>query len=268
VHPVLIDFGTIEIGGKTIPLAIGSYGLLFALAIVTGWLWFRHLGRQLDPDASWTDLYFITIISGFVGAKAANLIVFLPEIVSGEKSFLGALSGGGVWLGGVIVGVTALYLQARRLEVSFGLVANVLFVAIPFGHAVGRIGCLLGGCCHGSSCSLPWAIVYTNPLANRLNGTPLNVPLHPTVVYEAILEMVNFAICYSLFRRKAGAWTVVATWAGLYGVQRFFLEFLRNDPRGGYGFLSTSQWISLAMAGASISWALFLRANRRGRASA
>lgn len=259
MQPILIDFGTVEIAGKVIPITIGGYGLMFVLGIVSGWLWFRHLGRRIDPDANWTDLYFLTIIAGLLGAKLANLIVFLPDLVTGKRSILGVLTGGGVWLGGVILGVAVFLLLARRFRATNGQLVNTLFVAVPFGHAVGRFGCLLGGCCYGSPTNLPWAVTYADPIARRMNGTPLGTPVHPTAVYEAGLEFVNFGVCYWLWRRGAPDWSILAVWAGLYGAQRFFLEYLRGDPRGYSGPLSPSQWVSVSMVALSLAFLFAIR---------
>ena len=259
MYPVLVDFGTLRIGGFAIPIVLGGYGLMFSLAIVAAWLWVRKLGREIDPTVPWTDAYFGTIIAGVIGAKITNLLVFLPDVLDGRVSIFGAMRGGGVWLGGVIFGLAAWFWTMRGRSVRLGLALNALFVGIPFGHAIGRVGCFLGGCCYGAPCDRPWAVIYTDPIAHKVNGTPLHVPLHPTVLYEAGLEMGNFAVCYTLWRRKAGDWVVFLAWAGLYGTERFFLEFLRNDRRGLYGPFSTSQWISLALIAAAIGFLVRLR---------
>jgi prolipoprotein diacylglyceryltransferase len=58
-------------------------------------------------------------------------------------------------------------------------------------------------------------------------------------------------------------------WLGLYGAERFLIEFFRADPRGAAGLLSTSQWISLGMIGGSLAlWLLLFRWPRsRARAT-
>jgi phosphatidylglycerol:prolipoprotein diacylglycerol transferase len=251
MHPVLVDFGTIHLGGRAVPLVIGGYGVMFALAILCGWVLTRRLGRDIDPRVPWTDVFFYTILAGFAGAKLTNVLVSLPDILAGRRSLAGTLLGGGVWFGGVLAGSAVWYALAKRHGVRPGRLANLVFVVAPLCHAIGRIGCFLGGCCYGSACDLPWAVTYTDPAAHRLNGTPLGVPLHPTVLYEAALELGNFLVCWTLWKRKAPDWTIAAVWLGLYGVERFFLEFLRSDPRGFLGPLSTSQWLSLAALGCS-----------------
>ncbi len=249
MFPVIVDFGTFSLFGREIPLVIGSYGLVFAIAILIGWGFVRTAGRSIYPDAPWTDLYFGAVIAGFVGAKLANGIVFLPDILSGRRPLTGVLMGGGVWLGGAIAGAGFLYLLSRKCKLEFGRVTNVFFTGIPLVHGIGRIACLLGGCCFGSECSpgLPWAVTYTNPLAAKLNGTPLYSPRHPAPVYEFLAEMINFAICYAIWRRKPKPWQIISTWSVLYGIERFIIELFRSDARGQYGWLTTSQWISVLM---------------------
>ncbi|HHN74557.1 MAG TPA: hypothetical protein ENK10_04945 [Acidobacteria bacterium] len=268
MYPVIIDFGTITIGGHAIPIAIGGYGVFFLLAVITGWAMASYLGRQVYPDAPWTDIYFGSVAAGFIGAKVTNLIVFLPDITAGKKSFIGVLMGGGVWLGGAIAGVGFCALMLYKHKLDPGIVANGLFTGVPLAHGVGRIGCLLGGCCYGAPTDVPWAIVYTNPIAHRINGTPLNVPLHPNPIYEFVLEMINFVICYSLWRRKVPPWTIFAAWTGLYGAERFVLEFFRSDPRGQYSLFTTSQWISLAMVAVSLATFAWIRRNIRAAEAA
>jgi phosphatidylglycerol---prolipoprotein diacylglyceryl transferase len=263
MYPILCDFGTIQLGGVKVPLAIGGYGALFALAAVAGWILIVILGRRISREAPWTDIFFVTLLSGVLGAKLANLLVFLPDLMAGRRTVGGALMGGGVWLGGIAASLAALWLMARRHGLPLGLVANAFFVFIPFSHAIGRIGCFLGGCCWGSASDLPWAVTYTDPAAHRLNGTPLGVPLHPTVLYESGLEMVNFLVALALWNKRVPGWTIVAAWMGLYGTERFLLEFLRSDPRGTYGLLSTSQWASLGMLSFAVYWFVLGRRGRR-----
>lgn len=266
MHPILFDFGSVEIAGTKIPIVIGGYGLMFALAIVAAWISLVVLGPRISRDVPWTDVLFVTVLSGVVGAKLTNLVAFLPDLVAGRKPFAGVVMGGGVWLGGVAVALGALWLMVRRHGLRLGLVANAFFVFIPLSHAIGRIGCLLGGCCWGRPTDLPWAVTYTDPAAQRLNGTPLGVPLHPTVLYEAGLETGNFLLGLALWRRGAPDGAIVALWMGLYGTERFLLEFLRADPRGGLGPLSTSQWLSLGLLAIALGWVV--RNRRRVLAAA
>jgi phosphatidylglycerol:prolipoprotein diacylglycerol transferase len=263
VHPILLDLG--EAGG--LPLRITSYGAAMLLAMVVGWLVVRRLGPRVDPDVPWTDLVLGLLIAGLLGAKLLHALIRLPDILAGRVTLVAVLLGGGVWLGGVAgaFGYAAWFFRRHRLEAGRAL--NVLFVAAPLGHAIGRVGCLLAGCCYGAACSLPWAITYHDPLAHELSGTPLGVPLHPTPLYESLAELFNFAVCLALWRRDPPPWAIPAAWLALYGAERFAFEFLRGDERGALGPLSTSQWLALAMiAAAALLWLTRLRPARAAAA--
>ncbi len=254
MYPVLFDFGEITLFGFTFHPMIGGYGFFFALAVVVGWLWFAGLGRQIAPKAPWTDIYFISVIVGVAGGKVLNGLTRLDQILAGHLSLMDVVKGGGVWLGGALAGFGFATYMFRRYRVPVGLGTNVLFIGIPFAHAVGRLGCLIGGCCFGKPTDLPWGITFHNEISHRLMRTPLGVSLHPTQIYEFIVEMTNWAIVYFLWRRKAKPWSLAFVWFALYGVQRIVIEALRGDKiRGHVGLLSTSQWISLGMVAFAIA---------------
>lgn len=266
MHPLIFDFGEVQIGAWTLPVRLPAYGFFMLLGIVVGWLVVRALGRRVEPEAPWEDLYIGLIASGLVGAKVLYALVELPRLLSGELSWKAPLLAGGVWLGAVLGGLLFCLIFLRRHDLKPGLALNVFFTALPLSHALGRVGCYLAGCCYGAACSKPWAVTYTSDLAARFAGTPLGVPLHPSPLYEAGLEVLNFAVLLLIWRRgRPAPWTIVFTWMGLYGTQRFLLEFLRGDPRGEWLGLSTSQWLSMAMVLLAVVW--FGRALRAPQAA-
>jgi phosphatidylglycerol:prolipoprotein diacylglycerol transferase len=84
-------------------------------------------------------------------------------------------------------------------------------------------------------------------------GTPLNVPLHPTQLYEAGAELLILVVL--LVTEKKGRPFPGRTFWGymfLYGVSRFIIEFYRGDTRGTVGMFSTSQFLSLIIVPLSI----------------
>jgi phosphatidylglycerol:prolipoprotein diacylglycerol transferase len=121
---------------------------------------------------------------------------------------------------------------------------------IAFGHAVGRLGCFAAGCCYGKPTTMPWGVTFTNPLANSLVGTPLNVRMHPTQIYEFLAEMAVFAVVMWTWKHKKFSGQVFGTYAFLYGIARFWLEFYRDDPERGSvfgGLMTLTQLISIVL---------------------
>ena len=115
---------------------------------------------------------------------------------------------------------------------------------------VGRLGCLLAGCCYGKPTDVAWAITFTDPAANLNVGTPLNVPLHPTQLYESAAGLASSRCCMLMERRGARfAGRTFWLFVLLYSISRFVIEFYRGDDRGmPLAWLSTSQLISVILA--------------------
>jgi phosphatidylglycerol:prolipoprotein diacylglycerol transferase len=126
---------------------------------------------------------------------------------------------------------------------------DVFAPGLALGHAFGRIGCFAAGCCYGRETHVPWAVTFTNPLASEIVGTPLNVPLHPTQLYEMIVEFANALFLVWLIRRKKFEGEIIGTYMIIYGVARYFIEFYRGDPGRGelLGFMSGTQAIAVGL---------------------
>ena len=131
---------------------------------------------------------------------------------------------------------------------------------IALGHVIGRLGCLMAGCCYGRPADVPWAITFTDPFAFANVGTPLNVPLHPTQVYEAGAELIILILLLAT-ERKGRTYPGRTFWGYmlLYAVSRFAIEFYRADERGFLMGLSTSQFISVVLAPLSLFMLFYLR---------
>ncbi len=128
-------------------------------------------------------------------------------------------------------------------------------------HGIGRLGCFAAGCCYGIPAEGLPAITFTDVHAHAVTGVPLNVPLHPTQLYEAGLEFALFLFLLWLAPRRKFQGQLFLTWAIVYPVSRFMIEFLRGDPRGFVldGLLSTSQFVGIWIVAAAVISLLVLR---------
>jgi phosphatidylglycerol:prolipoprotein diacylglycerol transferase len=129
---------------------------------------------------------------------------------------------------------------------------------LALGHAIGRVGCFAAGCCYGKETHHVWGVVFRNPLANQITGTPLNVPLEPTQLFEAAVELANFFFLMWLLKRRKFDGQVFGAFLFIYGVARFFLEYLRDDPGRGSvfgGAITGTQLIAVGLViGGGIIW--------------
>ncbi|MEE4272358.1 MAG: prolipoprotein diacylglyceryl transferase [Thermoanaerobaculales bacterium] len=259
MHPILIDLGF---------FALPSYGVLLAVAVLAA-LWTARIRADatgLDA-ARVVDFGLWLVIWALLGAKILLVVVEWKRYLGDPSQLLGLVRAGGVFLGGFIAAIIAAAVLLRRYRLEALPTFDVLAPSLALGQTIGRIGCLLAGCCWGHSCDLPWAITYTDPAAAANVGTPLHVAVHPFPAYAALFNFSVFLVLSWLYAKRLPAGRVFASYLVLYGVGRFFLELTRGDEaRGVYfnGLLSTSQLIAAALVtiGVAMHWWI----GRRGRA--
>jgi phosphatidylglycerol---prolipoprotein diacylglyceryl transferase len=254
MHPVLFHIGS---------LTIYSYGVLVATGVIVGLFVARWQARKLalDPDRIWNVGIYMVLIA-LLGSKLWLVLGDLPYYWHFPREIFSyaTLQSGGDIFGGVVFGLLFIILYARRQKLGYLALADAFAAPLALGHAIGRVGCFCAGCCWGKPTNLPWGIVFTNPLAAQLVGTPLNVRLHPTELYEAGAELINFLLLVWLGRRQKFTGELFAAWMILYGFERGIIEFFRGDPGRGMmfgGAISFMQIVSVLLI-AFGAW-LFLR---------
>ena len=236
-----------------------TYGTLVALGFLAAMLLAVRLARRagLDPEKV-SNLAVYAALVGLLGAKLLMLVMDFPYYASHpDRIFsLETLLSAGVYYGGFLLALAFSAWYMRRERLPFLPVADVLAPAVALGHAIGRLGCFAAGCCWGTRCNLPWAIVFRNP--ESYTGVPLNVPLHPAQLYESALTFAVAAILVRASYRPHPAGRILALYLVFYSIARFAVEFFRAHdqalPFGGP--FSWTQWIALGLlaAGGFLLW--------------
>jgi len=252
MHPKLLTLPAFDLLGRNIgPLTLHTYGVLLAIAFITGlWVASRQAkAAGLDP-ARVTDMAVYVLIAGLIGAKVLLVIVEWSYYAHNPRELLSILQSGGVFYGGLIGAFPVAWWYARKHALPPWRTADVLAPAVAIGQAIGRLGCFCAGCCYGRPADVPWAVTFRDAYASRTVGTPLDTPLHPTEIYESLACLAIFFILAAMARRKRFDGQVTLAYVILYAVVRFVIEFYRGDAvRGSVfgGTLSTSQFIALLM---------------------
>jgi phosphatidylglycerol:prolipoprotein diacylglycerol transferase len=245
MYPILF-----EIGG----FPVYTYGVLLAAAYLLGlqFALVRARARGLDANRV-MDLGIWIIISALIGAKLLLLVVEFEAFKQNPRELLTLLRSGGVFYGGLIAAVAVAMWYMRRHRLPVWGVSDAFAPGIALGHVIGRLGCFFAGCCFGRQTDVPWAVTFTSEYAAQNPGTPLNVPIHPTQLYEAGAELIILGILL-LLERKGRSFAGRTFWGYmlLYGVTRFIIEFYRGDARGMIGDLSTSQFVSMILVPLSV----------------
>ncbi|MBI2834168.1 MAG: prolipoprotein diacylglyceryl transferase [Acidobacteria bacterium] len=261
MYPRLLETPVLPFVG---PLTIYTYGVLLATAYLVGlkFAMVRAARRDMDQNRV-LDLGIYIIIGALVGAKLMLLFVDFRFFTSKPSELVTLVRSGGVFYGGLILSVAVSLWYLRRHRMPIWDTCDVFAPGIALGHVVGRVGCLMAGCCFGKPTTMPWAIQFTDPFVSSNVGTPLGVPLHPTQVYEAVAELAILILLLTT-ERKGRPFPGRTFWGYLflYAVSRFVIEFYRGDDRGMVlGALSTSQFVSVLLVPLSV--VMLLRLGRR-----
>lgn len=221
---------------------MAAIGLIVGLTVVV-----RGARQQgVDPDKAW-NLGLVAILSALAGAKLLMIATEWDTYRDPRNIFsMQFLQAAGVFYGGLLGAIVACTWYMRRNRMPVLRTCDVFAPGIALGHAFGRLGCFAAGCCYGKETHLPWGVTFKNPVSLA----PLGVSLHPTQIYEFIVEVINFFILWTLLKHKKFEGQVIGAYLFLYGVARFFLEFLRDDPGRGSvfgGALSATQLISIGL---------------------
>jgi phosphatidylglycerol:prolipoprotein diacylglycerol transferase len=240
MYPRLFELG---------PLSVYSYGVLLAAAYLAGLRLAIVRGRARGLDsARILDLGICIIVSALIGAKLLLVATELPRFVSSPSELWEVARSGGVFYGGLILALAVALGFIRYTGLPLWTTCDVFAPGVALGHIIGRLGCFLAGCCYGRPTSLPWGITFTDPFVAANVGTPLNIPLHPTQLYEAAAELVILVLLLATERRgRVFAGRTFWLYMLLYAISRYVIEAFRGDPRGAVGIVSTSQFISVLL---------------------
>ncbi len=231
----------------------------FLLATVVA----RREARRSDIDAGFIlGLCLWMLPTVVIGSRLADLLFVSPRAAAWPSlASMTSVSGGFVFYGGVLAGAVLLWRYSRHHGHSPWRVADVLAPATAFGLALGRVGCLGGGCCYGKPAdfplgvAVPWAVRYYR--RGQLPEPLLATGLHPAPLYASALALCLFVGLSWMRGRQRVDGQVVLSFLIAYGLGRSVLEVFRGDAQRGLyfdGWLSTSQGVGLFSAALAGAW--------------
>lgn len=236
MHPIV---GVLELGSASRP--IGSYGVCAALAIaVAGFVAVRAASRAgRDPYVTYAGVAMMV-----AAAMASAWITFgvVEWVRTGSPSAF--TRGGGLVAFGALPGAAlALFVTRRWLGLDVIRVLELSLPGIAAGHALGRVGCFLGGCCFGRPSDAWWAVTYTDPLAPA--AALAEVARHPSPLYEAA-GLLGIGLGFAFVPAdRPGDGRRLATYVAAYCALRILVELTRGDEiRGVFHGISTSSAIA------------------------
>lgn len=226
-------------------LQIPTYGLCICAAVFLCAVLVLRRARKIGIDSNDLIIIFAVVIgfAMFAGNALYVFVTFDSETILGQiraGNFRFFQNSGIVFYGALIGGVLAAVVTCKILKVKIEELEMCVVPYIPLGHSIGRIGCLLAGCCYGFSYDGIFSVT-----------SRLNIELGPYFPVQAVEATLNLLIMGALLiytKKNRAKYCVTSLYLILYSVLRFVLEFFRGDAiRGVFWQLSTSQWISIGL---------------------
>lgn len=245
----IISLGTVKLPTFFLIISLSLSALLLALSIRVD---------QFSKNRTFAfNLALLLMVSGFIGGRLLHVFYEeWPYYAADLKQILFFWNGGFVYYGGFLIAWPLTWIYCRQKKEAFLQWADFFAPLLSLSHALGRLGCVLTGCCYGQFCELPWAV----------GGR------HPTALYLMIGELLIFALLLRLEKYAEKSKNYVAghlffKWIFLHAFLRYVVEFYRDDFRGVFlripllGTISISQALCLGL----MSIALFVFTKDRKR---
>jgi phosphatidylglycerol---prolipoprotein diacylglyceryl transferase len=217
---------------------VHTYGVILIIAFLVALIVARKRATRygLNPNKL-SDMSFLLLIAGVLGARIMYLI---QEPPADPKEYFSLQFAGLTSFGGLIGGAIALVWWCVRYKTSIRTVLDVMGPPLLIGHAIGRVGCLLNGCCFGGVCppGLPWGIHVGSS----------DYLFHPAQIYDSLMNLAGLAILLLIEKRgvlKLGQ--VFSLAIVFHGISRFIYEFWRagTEAQVKAELASSTYWGSL-----------------------
>ena len=233
-------------------LKIRWYGMMYVVGFIAGWWLARRRSKtawsQISPQQV-DDLVFYVMLGVILGGRLGYTLFYGWGNIAADPLYIFKIWEGGMSFHGGLAGVLiAMWLYGRKLGKTMWAMTDFVAPLVPLGLGFGRIGNFINGELWGGPAgNVPWAMqvscVDRYDLCVRKLGLPPDVamtpPLHPSMLYEAILEgFVLFAVLWWFSSKERPYMSVSGLFLALYGLFRFFVEFYRMPdthlPNNGY----------------------------------
>ncbi len=264
---IVLKIGRVAFSIANLP--IYWYGIIiacaFILAILLAIRASKKFGLQTEDVI---DLALFTVPSAIIGARIYYVVFEWNRFADNPLDIFNPRTGGLAIYGGIIGAFIAVYFVAKFKKMSF---LNILDFGAPYlvlGQAIGRWGNFVNQEAFGTNTDLPWGMtgdmIKAQLISFQHSGMNIDnlLPVHPTFLYESIVDFLIFFILIAFRNKKKHDGEVVAIYLMLYGFARFFIESLRTDSLMVAG-LRVSQILSAVIVILMVIMFIALRTKRQ-----
>ncbi|HET8864984.1 MAG TPA: prolipoprotein diacylglyceryl transferase [Gracilimonas sp.] len=219
IDPVIFELG---------PLAPRWYGILFAGAFVAGYLFgvkmWKDAGRKVEEMEN---ILTWILVGTVIGARLGHVIFYDPSYYLRNLDQVLAVWNGGLASHGAAIAIiiTIYYLAKKTPKMNFWWLADRVVIPTAIGGAFIRFGNFTNSEIYGHETDAPWGVIFSN-----LPGAAGMIPRHPTMLYEAILCLLVFAVLWTIYKKYEAnppSGSLFGTFLILLFSGRFFLEYTK-----------------------------------------
>lgn len=228
LHLMAIDPIAFEIG----PLSVAWYGLIIVVAMILAvYLTIKEGEKRGISEDFVVDTAFWVLPLGILGARLYYVLFELDYYLANPLQILAIWEGGLAIYGGIIAGVLTIYWRAKKENVPFLLIIDILAPYTLLAQAIGRWGNFINQEAHGGEVSRQFLENLMLP-EFIIEGMHINgAYYHPTFLYESLWSLLGVVLLLVLRNReqlllRGETTTGYLIW---YGFGRLFIEGLRTD---------------------------------------
>ncbi len=240
INPVAIDLGFIDIRWYGIMVVLATLSIV-AISLV------EARRRTIDTDHIY-NLTVWSVISAVLFARLFHVIDNFSYYIRHPLQIFTNFEGLAVY--GAVFGILlAFIIYSRVKKLSFWTMGDLIAPGALVGMAVGRIGCILNGCCYGKPADLPWAVVYTNPDSYA----PVGIPMHPTQFYHFLWNMIAFGIVWALRKKVKPDGVLFLLYLAFYALGDLTVRYFRVGEPFLFG-MQQAQVIGIVILVITVPW--------------
>ncbi len=215
------------------PVRIINYAAYAGLAAATG----AAISILLAGSEHAWNIGGVALAALIGAALSEQLLVGSPTLLR-PFGYYGAIAGAAAAL---------LFIALTQKVDAFWVLTAALCVSAPWVVIIGRLRCLVQGCCHGAPSKSAIGIRYRHPLSRACRIANLhNIPTYPTPLYSMIANLVIGLVLARLWTISAPLSMIAGLYLVLAGLARFVEESLRGEPQTRtIAGLHTYQWFAV-----------------------
>lgn len=237
-----IDFEYVVKSLRIFGFEITLYGILIAVGMLLGIAFVVLEAKRVNQNQDmYLDMMILSLIGAAVGARL-YYVVFNWSLYKGNFAQIFNARGGGLgFYGGLLGGVLAAAVFCRMKKLSFWQMADITSLGLLIGQMIGRWGNFFNRESFGEytdgvfAMQLPLSAVRTSEVTSQMRenletiGGVSYVSVQPAFLYESVWCLLLLLLLFVLKRKKKFAGETFMTYLSLYGLGRFFIEWLRTD---------------------------------------